>query len=207
MNRILQNTLKMLCSARFSGVAVLTVFGLLFSAATARAGCGIPSKAGVAPAVPFLSEPKGAQEDDVERNSIVGLWHLIYTAESESGAPIFPPAPFQFLESYKTWHADGTEFENAFLPPAGGNICFGVWKNLKDGKGVKLHHLGLMFDAQGMVRNIFTIDEIDRVASDGKTYTGTFDFKLFDATDVYGTGSPIAEVKGKTAGTRITVGD
>jgi hypothetical protein len=62
-----------------------------------------------------------------------------------------------------------------------------------------------MFASDGSVSNIFTVDETDKVASDGKTYKGTFDFKLFDATDVYGTGTPIAEVKGTTAGTRITV--
>jgi hypothetical protein len=53
--------------------------------------------------------------------------------------------------------------------------------------------------------NVFTVDETDTVARDGKTYTGHFDFKLFDATDVFGTGTPIAEIKGTTAATRITV--
>jgi hypothetical protein len=54
-----------------------------------------------------------------------------------------------------------------------------------------------MFDATtGKVSNIFTVDEIDTVATDGKSYTGTFDFKLFDATDVFGTGTPLAEVTG-----------
>jgi hypothetical protein len=70
---------------------------------------------------------------------------------------------------------------------------------------VKLHHIGLMFASDGSVSNVFTVDEIDRVASNGKTYSGTFDFKLFPPTDVYGTGTPLAEAKGTTAGTRITV--
>ena len=133
----------------------------------------------------------------------MGLWHLIYTATSASGP--FPPTPFQFLESFKTWHADGTEFENAFLPPTGGNICFGVWKHLGDGR-VKLHHIGLMFGPDGNVSNIFTVDEIDKVDSHGKTYSGTFDFKLWSPSfDAVGVGSPIAEVTGTTSGTRITV--
>jgi hypothetical protein len=135
----------------------------------------------------------------------VGLWHLNYTAETESGAPIFPPVPFPFLESLKTWHADGTEFENAFLPPTGGNICFGVWKELGHGS-VKLHHIGLMFDSMGNVSNIFTVDEKDTVAPNGKTYSGSFDFKLWPPSFVtVGVGTPIAEVTGKTAATRITV--
>jgi hypothetical protein len=62
-----------------------------------------------------------------------------------------------------------------------------------------------MFAADGAISNVFTIDETDTVASDGKTYKGTFDFKLFDATNVFGTGTPLAEVTGTTAGTRITV--
>jgi hypothetical protein len=78
--------------------------------------------------------------------------------------------------------ADGTEFENAFLPPTG-NICFGVWKDSGHGS-VELHHIGLMFYALGHVSNMFTQDETNTVAS----YSGTFDFKLwppnFDAVGV-----------------------
>lgn len=88
-------------------------------------------------------------------------------------------------------------------------MCFGVWKELAHGT-VKLHHIGLMFNPDATspvdaVANVFTVDEIDTVAPNGKTYTGTFDFKIFDATDVFGTGTPIAEVKGTIAATRITV--
>jgi hypothetical protein len=110
-----------------------------------------------------------------------------------------------FVESLKTWHADGTEFENAFLPPAGGNICFGVWKELGD-HSVKLHHIGLMFAADGSMSSIFTVDETDTVASDGKSYKGMFVFKLWPASyDAVDVGTPIAEVKGTTAATRIAV--
>jgi len=193
---------------RFFFVALVGL-GLLLNASSAKADCSLVNKTGAAPSIPFVSPPgrisSNHQEDEKSNKSasIVGLWHLIYTATSASGP--FPPTPFQFLESFKTWHADGTEFENAFLPPTGGNICFGVWKDLGDGR-VKLHHIGLMFDATGNVSNIFTVDEKDTVASNGKTYSGTFDFKLwppsFDAVDI---GSPLAEVTGTTAGTRITV--
>jgi hypothetical protein len=50
------------------------------------------------------------------------------------------------------------------------------------------------------------VDETDTVASDGKTYTGAFDFKLWPPSyDAVGVGTPISEVKGTTAATRITV--
>jgi hypothetical protein len=189
---------------RTSALIALVGLGLLFTASGANAaGCAtIPYKVEAAPSDAFLMSSQHGEESKESAN-IVGLWHVVYTATSAPNPP-FPTPPFQFLESYKTWHADGTEFENAFLPPAGGNICFGVWKKSKDGS-VKLHHIGLMFDAAGKVSNIFTVDEIDTVADDGKTYTGSFDFKLFDPTDVYGAGTPLAEVKGTMDATRISV--
>jgi hypothetical protein len=210
MNR--RNTFPVVGSGRLTALVAFAVLALLFTAAGARAGCAVPYTTGAAPAIPFVSPQGDASlnhQEGEERDkpaSIVGLWHLIYTAtSSDLPSPPFPSkTPFQFLESYKTWHGDGTEFENAFLPPAGGNICFGVWKDVGDGC-VKLHHIGLMFASDGSVSNVFTVDEIDRVASNGKTYSGTFDFKLFPPTDVYGTGTPLAEAKGTTAGTRITV--
>jgi hypothetical protein len=192
--------MKIFQSVRFCALAGLVALGVLFITSGAKADCGIPHKAVATLRISFLDPQQDGESK--ESAKIVGLWHVIYTATDASGP--FPPTPFQFVESYKTWHGDGTEFENAFLPPVGGNICFGVWKHTKD-HSVKLHHIGLMFDAAGKVSNIFTVDEIDRVADDGKTYTGNFDFKLFDPTDVYGTGTPLAEVKGTTAGTRITV--
>jgi hypothetical protein len=206
MNRM--NSFQTLRSGRFSALVALAGLALLFTASGAKgAGCGLPYKTGAALSLPFVSPHGNAlnlQEDEESNKhaSIVGLWHVIYTATS--APPPFPATPFQFLESYKTWHEDGTEFENAFVPPAGGNICYGVWKEVGH-RSVKLHHLGLMFATDGAISNVFTVDETDTVASDGKTYRGTFDFKLFDATNVFGTGTPILEVTGTTAGTRITV--
>ena len=209
MNRI--NIFQAFRSGRFSALVALVGLGLLFTASGAKAaGCGLTYKMGAAPSFPFLSAPGNESlnhqegEESNKHASIVGLWHVIYTATSAPPPPDFPPTPFQFLESYKTWHADGTEFENAFLPPGGGNICFGVWKDLGH-RSVKLHHIGLMFAPDGKISHIFTVDETDTVASDGKTYEGNFDFKLFDPTNVYGTGPASVEVTGTTAGTRITV--
>jgi len=218
MNRM--NIFRAVRSLRFSALIALVTLGLLFTAAGAKAGgCVASYKAGAAPSIPFVSPQEDASANHQEgaewRNkpaTIVGMWHLIYTAtDSTSGpipVPVIPPGPpssFQFLESFKIWHEDGTEFENAFLPPTGGNICFGVWEESGHGN-VKLHHIGLMFAPDGSISFIFTVDEKDTVAPNGKTYSGTFDFKLwppvFSEVD---TGKPLQEVKGTTAGTRITV--
>src|ERR1700730_6168218 len=214
MNRM--NISQALRSGRFAAHVALVALGLLFTTSGAKAGgCAVSYKAGAAHSIPFVS-PQGDDhqrgEDSNGPASIVGLWHLIYTATSSTSGPIpfpvippGPPSSFQFAETFKTWHADGTEFENAFLPPTGGNICFGVWEDSGHGS-VKLHHIGLMFASDGNVSFIFTVDEKNKVAPHGKTYSGSFHFKLwppvFSQVD---TGRPLQEVKGTTAGTRITV--
>ena len=206
MYQVAREILRQRCSGRFSILAALVGLGLLFAASGANAGCAVPYKAAATPAIPFVSPHW--DEDGNGKASIVGLWHVIYTGTSDDNFPPggpFPPTPFQFLESFKTWHADGTEFENAFLPPTAGNICFGVWKEVDD-HTVKLHHIGLMFNPDGSLLAIFTVDETDKVASDGKTYQGSFDFKLWPPSyDAVGKGTPISEVKGTTAATRISV--
>ena len=205
MNQTIGITLERLRSRRFSALAVLLGMGLLFTAAGAKAGCAVPYKAGAAPAIPFVSPHVDGEWN--EHTGIVGLWHVIYTATYDDNFPPggpFPPTPFQFAQSFKTWHADGTEFENALLPPAGG-ICYGVWKDLGDNR-VKLHHIGAMFAADGSVSSFFTVDEIDTVAANGRTYSGSFEFKLWPPNyETVGVGVPISEVKGTTAATRITV--
>jgi hypothetical protein len=205
MNQTIGITLERLRSRRFSALAVLLGMGLLFTAAGAKAGCAVPYKAGAAPAIPFVSPHADGEWN--EHTGIVGLWHVIYTATYDDNFPPggpFPPTPFQFAQSFKTWHADGTEFENALLPPAGG-ICYGVWKDLGDNR-VKLHHIGAMFAADGSVSSFFTVDEINTVAANGKTYSGSFEFKLWPPNyEAVGVGVPISEVKGTTAATRVTV--
>jgi hypothetical protein len=218
MNRTMTKFSPAFCNTLLRSASVgLVVLTMLFAASSVKAGgCApLPYKAGAAPSIPFVS-PQG---DDHQRSddfngpgSIVGLWHVIYTAtESTSGplpVPVIPPGPptsFQFVETFKTWHSDGTEFENAFLPPTGGNICFGVWKDLGEGH-VKLHHIGLMFAPDGSISNIFTVDETDTVAFNGKTYKGNFAIKLWPPFfDLVGVGTPVQEIQGTTAATRITV--
>jgi hypothetical protein len=187
MRQLFSNMSEVIRKSRFTVFATAAVVVLLVSASGAKAGCGEPFKARSGPVLPWL-----AHQDRGEAHgpaTIVGLWHLHYTADDGSA----------FLESFKTWHEDGTEFENAFLPPVGGNICFGVWKEVGH-LTVKLHHIGLMFNADGTIKATFSVDEVDTVAADNKTYQGTFDFKVYDPS-----GNVVVEVKGTTAGTRITV--
>src|ERR1700733_2713044 len=215
MNRM--TIFQVLRSGRFSALFALVGLALLFIVSDAKAaGCGVlPYKTVAAASAPFVSPHGDDRQEGEDSNgfaSIVGLWHLVYTAtDSTSGplpVPVIPPGPpssFQFLESFKTWHADGTEFENAFLPPAAGNICVGVWKDTGE-NSVKLHHIGLMFAPDGSISNIFTVDETDAVAANDKTYKGNFAIKLWPPFyDQVGVGTPVQVIKGTTAATRITV--
>jgi hypothetical protein len=136
MTQIFRSAIKPFKKSRFTALAAAMAVLMLVSASAAKAGgCAVPyTKAGAVPAIPFVNPH--TDEDSNEHATIVGLWHVNYTATFDSNFPPGgpnPPTPFPFVESFKTWHGDGTEFENAFLPPSGGNICFGVWKDSDKG--------------------------------------------------------------------------
>lgn len=171
----------------------LVLFCLAAFAPRANAQCGAlaGAKGGAAKLPLFL----GYEEEPLFINpSIVGLWHAIYTIEGTETV---------FNDSFKSWHIDGTEVESAYLSPEGGNVCMGVWKSI-GGRGVKLHHVGWLFNptAPGTTATgYFTMDEAVTVTPNGKTYTGTFDFKVWNLDGTATT----TEVKGTIAATRIKV--
>ena len=58
----------------------------------------------------------------------------------------------------------------------------------------------------GSISNIFTVDETDAVAANGKTCKGSFAIKLWPVFfDLVGVGAPVQVIKGTTVATRITV--
>jgi hypothetical protein len=143
--------------------------------------------------MPMLTQAEGEAQAAVQdaADPIVGLWYVVYTAGGKT-----------FNETVDEWHSDGTEFENAYLPVAAGNICFGVWKPTGP-RAVRLHHIGWTYDAVngGTANGIFTLDENNTVSRDCKTYTGTFTFKAYDLK-----GNLLGEaVTGTMLATRITV--
>lgn len=208
-----ENTFRRLRRTRvFVGLAVI---GLLFAAGEAEADCVSGGKAVSVPSVSLHAHAplpliQLGDQNHGQPSSIVGLWHVIYTATYSTAGPlpvpVIPPGPpssFQFAETMKTWHADGTEWEEK-IEPAPAGFCFGVWKPTATGT-VKLHHFGAVTAPDGSVVAIFYIDEINSVSRDGATYTGSWDMKIYDAADVLGTGPVLQEISGTTAATRITV--
>jgi len=184
------SALKASLRNRFSRAA-LAFLGLfiLVSAATlpARAaGCnGLGGKDNV------VKYPVPEHDGAIGPDTIVGLWHTTYTTSSN--------APFGV--SLKEWHSDGTEFENIDHSAVVGNVCFGVWKPVGF-RTVRLHHTGWTFDDNGNPTGFFTIDETDTIAPNGMSYSGNFDFKVFDTNGDYISGS---ETTGTIAASRITV--
>lgn len=119
--------------------------------------------------------------------TIVGLWHDVHTASDGT----------LFLEGYDTWHDDGTEDELGNLPPATGELCVGVYT--KHGKTIDLTaHVTFLYDMSGDYQGTLDLVEQNKVASDGNSYTGTFDAKFYDTT-----GTLFNEVTGTTTADRL----
>jgi hypothetical protein len=175
-----------------SAFALIALASLLLTTASARAACGNLSGVGLKNGVvtPMLGQAESESDGSASSVSIVGLWHVVYTAGGEV-----------FFESLDQWHSDGTEFENAFVPVAGGNICFGVWKWVGT-RTVRLHHVGWTYDATTVstANGTFTLNETNTVSKDGNTYTGDFTYTPYDLK-----GNPGPQVKGTIKATRITV--
>jgi len=97
------------------GLALIAVVCLFILPTSAKAACGIFGAPGVKnsiklPTVPHADIDRAFPFETFDR-PIVGLWHVIYTNSADSST---------FNDTFDTWHSDGTEFESAFLPSAGG---------------------------------------------------------------------------------------
>lgn len=203
MNRMIRNPIDSTTSASglrarlWSSMAVLAALCLFVLPTCANAACGRYGVSGSGPAarLPMIAGAAGGYSPfDPGYAPIVGLWHVIYTNSADQST---------FNDTFDTWHVDGTEFESAYLAPAGGNICVGVWKE-SGRRSVKLHHVGWLFNPgtpTATATNSFTIDSEITVAEDGRSYSGTFTFKVWNLD---GTPTPV-EVTGTIAATRITV--
>ncbi|WP_058189220.1 hypothetical protein [Terracidiphilus gabretensis] len=183
------SALRVALRNRFSR-ATLAFLGLFILVSTTTLSAKAAGCNGLAGRDSIVKYPLQEHDGVVGPNSIVGLWHTVYTA---GGA--------NFGISFKEWHADGTESENVDHSAVIGNVCFGVWKEVGL-RTVRLHHTGWTFDDNGNATGSFTIDETDVVAPNGMSYSGTFTFKLFDTNGYYISGT---ETTGTIAASRITV--
>lgn len=134
---------------------------------------------------------------------IVGMWHVIFTAEgNESGPPDGTPTD----NSLVVWHNDHTEIMASSRPAQDGDMCMGIWE--KTGKSsYRLNHLAWFANdsanAPTGVGNptgpVRVLEEIT-LSPDGKHYSGTFAADAYDLA-----GNQVAHVVGTIAATRVTV--
>lgn len=186
--RIPRKTLRELVLPTIAGLVLLLTAASSYADRGPMAGMKFP-----AVKLPLLAAADlaavGSMPNSESPDSIVGLWHTMYTAGNSP-----------FAETFKEWHNDGTEFENVNHNPAIGAVCVGVWKQV-GGRTVRLHHLGFLFNADGTPAGTFVVEETDILAAHGRSYVGTFTFSTYDVN-----GNPTGiEVKGTVAATRITV--
>lgn len=185
-----------------AGAAMLAI-----AAQGAMAQCGMQAKA-VKPAAwhpQFGAHFRLAADDDPfhREGSIVGMWHVIFTAQTAMGAPI----PATVIDNaLVVWHADGTEIMNSVRPPQDGNFCMGVWEDLGRGQYF-LNHFAWYGNAFpnntdngiGPAAGPTRIREWVTLGPDGSKFTGHFQLDAYDLSNKI---SP--SFTGSLSGTRIT---
>ena len=134
---------------------------------------------------------QGATSPDGGPAWIVGMW----MSEFLVGEALYDQTLQQF-------HSDGTEniLSNG-LPPALGNVCFGIWNQLGS-RTVKLRHLAWNWTADGQFAGLFEMIVILEVDPRGGQYTGTF---IADSYDLSNNVIPELHVEGTVRAARITV--
>ena len=194
-----------------SGIGALA---LIFSVAPAAlAQCGLPNK----PIKPSAWHPQfGASSprlvtaalDDWDDHgpSIVGMWHVVFTAQTQNGEAI--PSPGAVIDNaVVVWHADGTEIMNSVRSAQDGNFCLGVWKQTGN-RTYLLNHIpwqGNVYDPTvppetvGAPQDGAQIIEKIILSPDGNSYTGTFTLHAYDTT-----GAVYASFTGVLSAKRIT---
>ena len=187
--------------------ALVTLVLAVASAPAAFAQCGMPTKlikpSAFHPAIEGAVPRASTLNDLGVGQSIVGMWHVLFTAQTMNGSAI----PDTVIDNaLSVWHNDHTEIMNSVRPPQDGNFCLGVWQ--QTGKSsFYLNHFawyGNQFpndtnngigDPVGPTHFTETVT----VAPDGNHFTGTFTLTAYDTQ-----GHVTISFTGALSGTRIT---
>jgi hypothetical protein len=195
--------------------AMVTLVLAVAMVPAAIAQCGMSSKL-VKPAsfhqqlgsAHLLRSALGAFNDgdgDGDDASIVGMWHVTFTAHTVNGSPIPSNAYPMIDNALVVWHSDKTEIMNSARPPQDGNFCLGVWEKTGD-RSYYLNHIPwLANDTTNAPSGIGNpsgptqITERVTLSEDGKSYTGTFTLVAYNLDK-----TKAVTFTGVLAGTRIT---
>jgi hypothetical protein len=144
-------------------------------------------------------------DHDSDRDSIVGMWKVVFTAKGNTGSGA-PPDGVPIDSALVVWHSDKTEIMNSGRPPQDGDFCLGVWE--KTGKSrYRLNHfawggndtsnaptgIGNPAGPTRFVENVV-------LSPDGNSYTGRFTLDAYDTS-----GTHVVRIIGVITATRITV--
>lgn len=141
-------------------------------------------------------------DGDQVAEPIVGMWHVIFTAEGNIPGP---PNGTPIDNAIVVWHGDKSEIMNSGRPAQDGDFCMGVWEATGKGK-YKLNHFAWggndTTNAPNGIGNpagpTHIVEEVT-VSPDGNHFTGTF------TLDAYDTSGNITHIVGVLTATRITV--
>jgi hypothetical protein len=136
-----------------------------------------------------------------DTDSIVGMWHVVFTAKGNFG-PGLPPDGAPIDTGFAQWHSDGTEIMNSSRNPATGSFCLGVWKKVQPLQ-YKLNHWAISWDPAvdpNRPQGPANIREDVVLDPDGDSFHGTFVIDQYDRS-----GNLLIEIKGAVDATRVTV--
>ena len=157
----------------------------------AVAQCGLPGR--LIKPMAWQPQSRGAQPmllraafDEDEEGSIVGMWHVLFTAHAMNGQAI----PDTVIDNaLAVWNRDGTEIMNSSRPAQDGNFCLGVWKHTGQ-RSYLLNHIPWKGnaadptappDAIGAPEAGVQILENVTLSPGGDSYSGTFTLQAYDA--------------------------
>ena len=137
--------------------------------------------------------------------SIVGMWHVIFTAHTVNGNPIPSNAYPMIDNALVVWHSDKTEIMNSARPPQDGNFCLGVWEKT-GARSYYLNHIPWLGNDTtnapsgiGNPAGPTQITERVTLSEDGNKYAGTFTLVAYNLDE-----NKAVTFTGVLAGTRIT---
>jgi hypothetical protein len=174
-----------------------------FLTAMAAAQCGTPT-AKLHKQAWRVGDPTALLTQAVDTEEpIVGMWHVVFTAEGNSGGP---PDGTPIDNALVVWHADGTEIMNSGRPPQDGDFCMGIWKKVAPNKYRVNHFAWGGNDTTNAPTGIGNptgptrIIEAVTLSADGNSFSGTFSLRATDPA-----GKTTAFIIGTITATRITI--
>lgn len=144
-------------------------------------------------------------DDDRDGPSIVGMWHVTFTAHTMNGNPI-PSTAYPVIDNAMVvWHSDKTEIMESARPPQDGNFCLGVWEKTGD-RSYYVNHLPWLGNDTtnapsgiGLPTAGAQITERVTLSENGNAYSGSFTLVAYNLD-----GTKAVTFTGVLAGTRIT---